>query len=195
MDTYYKNVIKPDAVVQVFNPSNSLWSTQWVQGRATQRVWNNSNQEQTLKALKGFIRRPSRKKVCILDIISNISVENTQQNVQNLHVLSTWWDTELHLLILNGLNNGNYTVILFYTVSLLLRHRELISLLLVVTTYFISHPLNKFLINRKFHCSVDYIQPPRRIRMNLEKMPKLTNYYIYLAFTEKSDVKNEKKNH
>lgn len=24
-------------------------------------------------------------------------------------------------------------------------------------------------------------------------MPKLTNYYIYLAFTEKSDVKNEKK--
>lgn len=156
----------------IFQLEDSLIYTMSSEQSYSKRVRNNSNQEQTPKALKGFKWWPSGKKVCVLDIISNIFVEDTQQNVQNVHVLSTWQDTDQHFLILNGPNNGNYTVILFCTVSLLLRHRELVTLLLVVTTYFISHPLNKFLINRKFHCSVDYIQPPRRIRMNLEKNAK-----------------------
>lgn len=106
--------------------------------------------------------------------------------------LSPWRDTEVHAAPDTKWPARLYTVTQFCIIALLLWHRQLVSLLLVVTAYFISHPLNKFLINRKFHCSMDYIQPPRRIRMNLEKKAKTDQLLHILAFNGKRDTKNEK---
>lgn len=55
----------------------------------------------------------------------------------------------------------------FVAADLLVCHREFISLLFVIASKIILHPLNKLLINSILYCWLDHIQPPRWIGAHL----------------------------